>query len=144
MRAERRELIACIETDERPWWICADGSSPKGRDRQIVFGTWDSATKLLQRLAPILEKDLPLPAGTPIVYWLVFPDVTDFPELFSFDGPHPEPPTVRVTGTSATIKCPVDYLRGFARADNLADRHLAAASRKGCVCYGKSKCAATR
>ena len=125
--AHRRELVACMETADRPWWICAEGLWPAGGHRRIVFGTWESAAHLLQRLVPVLEKKLHLPARTPVVYRLLFPDVADFPPTLRLDGPVPERPVIDVVGTRVAIRCPVEYLRGFARADNLADRLLAEA-----------------
>ena len=123
--AERGELMGCVKTDLRPWWVRASSHGPENPRGQFLYGVWESTVNLLSRLAPLFDKDLPMGTVGPVVCRLRFPDIRDFSLDVEEGDRVSEAPRVHVTGTTATIDYLAVHLRQFAQADNRADRNLA-------------------
>lgn len=124
-------LSACIETTHRPWWVECEDQPSYERHYNIVLEIWKMARNWLVRLAPILEDILPnLPSG-PIVIQLCFDELINFDEATLLQpGPLTEP-VVEIRNNIIMIKCPLDYLRAFARPLNIGDRLMVAALVRG-------------
>lgn len=123
---ERGELLACVEINDVPWWIHASGRGHEASHRLAIYGVWESTVNLLSRLAPLFESGLEVPRERSVVCHMRFPDIQSYNSSIEEDAKAPDEPHIALTDSTATIDYRVAHLQRFARADNVADRELAA------------------
>lgn len=127
----RSTLASCIETASRPWWIAAEYGASTATGRSIQYQFWDMAQNWMVRVAPRLDKWFPdLPDG-PMSYRLELPDVDLFDPDKAFASSEFGKPDVKVEDGVVVITCGVDQLAAFARAENVGERQIIAAFKKG-------------
>ena len=73
-----RELLACVESASRPWWVQCEQLPEAGWHHDIVFGILDMVLGWLVRLAPMLEERLSMLPSGPVTIRLRFPDIETF------------------------------------------------------------------
>ena len=127
------EMLACVETGARPWWLRCSGASLPGdpRLRDVAVRIFDLFCEWLNRLAPLLEKSLEGLRPGPISYRIDFPEL----ERFSWDfnlaqSPFPAP-EIEILGEEAIVSCSPEYLGNFASPVNAGDRLAIAALARG-------------
>ena len=125
------ELLACVESASRPWWVqCSQ--LPEGRWHQhIVSGILDMVLGWLVRLVPVLEeRNAMLPSG-PVAFRVRFPDIETLSQRDSQLEETPVAPTIAVEDGAIAIDCVPRYLRCFLSAGNLGDRLMIASLVRG-------------
>lgn len=125
------ELLGCVETASRPWWVRSTQLSDESRARSIIFQVWDLTLHWLFRVATELESVLhSLPPG-PISISLTFPQVETFARKQETNVDPPTGPSVSVEGGEIHVACSPKYLRSFASEKNTGDRLMVEALLKG-------------
>ena len=123
---ERGELLACVEIHKVPWWIHASGRGHQASHRLAIYGVWESTVNLLSRLAPLFESELEMAIERSVVCRLRFPDIHSYSSTIEEEVNDPNEPHIAIVDSTATVDYLVTHLQRFARADNVADRALAA------------------
>lgn len=124
--AEDGYLLACVETEQRPWWVSASGRDVDASQRVAIYGVWESTMNLVSRLAPLFERHLRIPTSRrTVLIQLRFADIRDYAGTIEKSAGAPVPLRIDVKGHTATIDYLVVHLHRFAQADNVADRDLA-------------------
>ena len=127
----QRELLACVETAVRPWWVRCIDPPVSGWHHSIVFNILKMVLGWLIRVAPMLEKRLSaLPSG-PVTYCFRFPDIESFRQNNVQTAEMSLAPAFAVEDGQIVIDCTPRYLRSFLSADNLGDRLMIAALVRG-------------
>ena len=127
----QHELLACVETNARPWWVhCSE--LPESRWHSgIVFNILELVLGWLVRLSPLLEKRMcSLPSG-PVTFKFRFPDIEILSQNDIQTTKTPSAPTVAVEDGQIVIDCTPLYLRSFLSADNTGDRLMISAMMRG-------------
>ena len=126
-----RELLACVESASRPWWVQCSQLPEGGWHHDIVFGILAMVLGWLVRLVPVLEeRNAMLPSG-PVAFRVRFPDIETFSQRDSQVAETPVAPTVAVEDGQIAIDCVTRYLRCFLSAGNLGDRLMIASLVRG-------------
>ncbi len=120
-------MLACLETDIRPWWVgLADTGSGK-RAIGLAFRIWDAAGNWLVRLAPRLEAELPDLPEAPLAIWLDFPDIDDWSEERALAEASAARPSVEIVEGAIVVRTDEAALRAYSDPTNIGDRALIAA-----------------
>ena len=125
------ELVGCVETAERPWWVRCEEAPDDARARSVVYQVWELVQNWLVRTAPVLENALPELRRGPIIIDLTFPKIAEFTGR---QGEIVDPavgPTVSVENEIIQIACSIEYLRSFASELNTGDRLMVGALLEG-------------
>jgi len=129
-RAER-ELLACVESASRPWWLQCSQLPEGGRHKDLVFGILDLVLGWLVRLVPVLEDRYPtLPPG-PVAVRVRFPAIETFRRHDLERAEAAVAPGVAVEDGGIAIDCTPQYLRSFLSSGNLGDRLMIASLLRG-------------
>ena len=126
-----RQLVACVESASRPWWVQCDQLPEAGWHHYIVFSILDMVLGWLVRLAPALEEQLWMLQTGPAIYRFRFPDIETIDQR---DIPMTEisvAPGVTIEDGEIAIDCEPRYLRSFLSAGNLGDRLMIASLVRG-------------
>ncbi|MDE0001131.1 MAG: hypothetical protein OXQ29_00355 [Rhodospirillaceae bacterium] len=134
------EVLACIESASRPWWVhVRDGIPEGGWPRAVVFNVLKTVLGWLTRLAPGFEERYPaLPQG-PVTFRLRFPEIETFEQRDVDPERTPEPPSVAAVDGGIEIGCGPYYLRSFLKPGNLGDRLMIAAIARGLATLCRSE-----
>ncbi len=125
------ELLACVETSTRPWWVhCNEVRGPK-RLRRLVAEIVRLVLNWLVPLAPLLEKQLTTLPPAPVTYRLRFPDIERFTDDFALIKEPSSAPSVEIYNGKVLIMCSPGYLRSFVNRQNVGDRLMIAALVRG-------------
>ena len=125
------EVMACVESVSRPWWVQASELPEKQWHRDIVFSILDMILGWLVRLVPELEKRCStLPLG-PVAFRMRFPDIETFSQRDDEVPKEPMAPAVRVEKGEIEIDCVPRYLVSFLSSGNLGDRLMIASLVRG-------------
>lgn len=125
--AASAQLLGCVETASRPWWVRCNERPDDSRASSVVFQVWELVQSWLVRIAPMAEMLLPaLPSG-PVIIQLFFPGVETFVRRQGESADPVVPPTIAIEKGEIHITCPVAYLRSFASEKNTGDRLMVAA-----------------
>ena len=125
--AASAQLLGCVETASRPWWVRCNERLRDARASSVVYQVWELVQSWMVRTTPTVEALLPaLPAG-PVMIELFFPDVETFVARQGDRADPVIPPTVAIEKGAVHITCPVAYLRSFASKKNTGDRMMVAA-----------------
>ena len=117
-----RELLACVESASRSWWVQCSQLPNGGWHHDIVFGILDMFLGWLVRLVPMLEEQyVLLPAG-PVAFRVRFSAIETFRQRDNQVTEPPVAPAVAVEDGEIAIDCVPGYLRCFLNAGNLGDR----------------------
>ena len=137
-----REVLTCVETPERAWWVGCSEPPIGGAHHGLVFSILDAVRGWLLRLAPRVEERIyALPSG-PVTFRLRFPDIESFDGGSTRSVERPSAPSVDVEDGEIVIDCTPGYLRSFLSGDNLGDRLMIAALLQGvCLIRGEAKMA---
>ena len=127
-----REVLTCVETINRPWWVYCQDLPEESLARDFVFKIIDMTCFWLVRLAPLLEKRAyHLPSG-PVTYELQFADLhTIVPSDFQIRT-KPSAPSFRVKEGKVCIDCTLNFVRSFNASDNSGDPLMVQVLTKGC------------
>lgn len=117
-----RELLACVESASRPWWVHCSQLPEGGWHHQVVFGVLDMVLGWLVRLVPGLEDGKAALPSDPVAIRVRFPDIETFDQRSIQMPDAPVAPAVAVGGGEIAIDCTPQYLRCFLSAGNLGDR----------------------
>lgn len=117
-----RELLACVESASRPWWVHCSQLPEGGWHHQVVFGVLDMVLGWLVRLVPVLEDGNAALPSDPVSIRVRFPDIETFDQRGIQMPEAPVAPAVAVGGGEIAIDCTSQYLRCFLSAGNLGDR----------------------
>ena len=130
LHAVRGELVGCVETPHRVWWLSCEEGSADAAQRSIAFQVWDMALNWMGRAAEVLDE---LCAElTPVVAAAII-----FPDLALWTGkarPPPDrsaPPAVEVRYGMVRIIADVGYLASFGLEANTGDRWMVRALVEG-------------
>ncbi len=135
-----REILSCVETQTRPWWIlCRDWPQTEWR-RAVVWNVLIMGLKWLGRMAPTLEKTIiSKDQSDPVTFEFEFPNIENFNQTGTSVDEIPSAPKVSTHNSTIIIECSPEYLSGFLRTDNLNDRYLVAAFARGVFqLYGRT------
>ncbi|MDE0241438.1 MAG: hypothetical protein OXQ84_14815 [bacterium] len=125
------ELLACVESASRPWWVQCSRLPEGGWHLDVALGFLDMVLGWLVRLIPLLEdRNATLPSG-PVTIRVRFSDIETFDQR---DTQMPEAavaPAVVVEGREVGIDCTSHYLRCLLSAGNLGDRLMIASLVRG-------------
>ena len=116
-----RQLVACVESASRPWWVQCDQLPEAGWHHDIVFSVLDMVLGWLVRLAPALEERLWMLRKGPTTYRFRFPDIETFDQRDIHMTESPVAPGVTIEDGEIAIDCEPRYLRSFLSAGNLGD-----------------------
>ena len=119
-----REILVCVETVERPWWIRCNEFPTTEWHRGIVINMLQTVVGWLERVAPLLEKHLAILPSVPITYGLRFPDLESLTQNTVPPAEMSSTPVIAFEDGQAVINCGPDYLRSFLGADNSGDRMM--------------------
>ena len=125
------ELLACVETSTRPWWVHCDELPESRWHRRLAGEIWKVALQWLIPLAPLLEERLTTLSSAPVTYRLRFPDIGRFADDFAFAKEPNSAPSVEICEGKVLIGCSPDYLRSFLNRQNVGDRLMCAALVRG-------------
>ncbi len=125
--AASAELVGCVETAARPWWVRCQELPDDARASRITYQVWELVQNWLVRTATVLEAALPTLRSGPVVVWLTFPNVTEFTGCPGEIIDPPVPPIVTIKDDEIHIACSVGYLRSFASEKNTGDRLMVGA-----------------
>ena len=121
-----RELVVCVESASRPWWVQCSQLPEGGWHHDIVFNILDMVIGWLVRLVPVLEeRSAMLPSGS-VAFRVRFPAIQTFRQRDGQVTETPVAPTVAVEDGEIVIDCVPRYLRCFLSAGNLGDRLMIA------------------
>lgn len=127
----QHELLACVETAARPWWIRCNELPEHGWHQSIVFNILEMVLGWLVRVASLLEQGLSVLPSGPVTYRLRFPDIETFSQndvkTAVMSGALP----VAVADGEIVIDCAPTYLQSFLNVDNLGDRLMITALVRG-------------
>jgi hypothetical protein len=125
--AASAQLLGCVETASRPWWVRCNKRPDDSRASSVVYQVCELVQSWLVRIAPMVEARLPaLPAG-PIMIELFFPDVETFTGRQGESADPVVPPSIAIEKGEVHVTCPVAYLRSFASEKNTGDRMMVTA-----------------
>ena len=126
------EVLACIESSLRPWWVhISDGIPVERWPRAIIFDVAKTVLSWLARLVPALEERYPtLPSG-PVAFQVRFPEIETFGQREVDLVRTPRAPAVAVQDGEIVIDCHPRYLLSFFGPGNLGDRLMIAAMARG-------------
>ena len=127
----QHELLACVETAARPWWVRCSELPESGWHHSIVFNVLEMVLGWLVRLASLLEGRLSVLLSGPVTYRFRFPDIETFSQSDIQTAETPSAPAVAVEDGQVVIDCTPLYLRSFLSADNLGDRLMITALMRG-------------
>ena len=128
---ETRELLACTETNARPWWVhCTDLPESK-RHVRVVSMVWEMVTKWLVRFAPLIEEEIAIPFPGPITVLLEFPDIENFSHEVKTQSEEPCHPSVRIDNLTICVSCSTQYLYSFIDETNIGEVRMLTALLKG-------------
>ena len=127
----QHELLACVETAARPWWIRCIEPPESGWHHSIVFNILEMVLGWLVRLASLLEGRLSVLPSGPVTYRFCFPNVETFVQNDLQTEVMCAALPVAVEDGEIVIDCVPTYLRSFLGADNLGDRLMIAALVRG-------------
>ena len=126
-----RELLACVESASRPWWVQCSELPEGGWHRDVAFGILDMTLGWMVRLVPLLEdRNAALPSG-PVAIRVRFPAIETFRQRGIPMTETAVAPAVAVEGGEVVIDCTPQYLRSFLSAGNLGDRLMIASLVRG-------------
>ena len=131
----RHELLACVETAARPWWVGCDEIMESEWHRGIVFNVLEMVLGWLVRMAPLLEKQLSTPPPGPVTCQFRFSDIESFRQSDVQMAETYSQPAVAVEDGQIVIDCTPRYLHSFLSADNLGDRLMIAALARGIYAF---------
>ena len=135
-----REILSCVETQTRPWWIlCRDWPQTEWR-RAVVWNVLIMGLKWLGRMAPTLEETIiSKDQSDPVTFEFEFPNIENFNQTGTSIDEIPSAPKVSTHNSTIVIECSPGYLSGFLRTDNLNDQYLVAAFARGVFqLYGRT------
>ena len=125
------EVLACIESASRPWWVQCSQLPKKRWHRGIAIGVLDMLLSWLVRLVPVLEERCPtLPSGS-VALRIRFPDIETLSQRHAEVAQAPVPPAVALEDGGIVIDCVPRYLMSFLRPGNLGDRQMIASLTRG-------------
>ena len=125
------EVLACVESASRPWWVHCSQLPEERWPRGIVTGVLDMLFNWLVRLIPVFEERCPtLPAG-PVALRIRFPNIETFSQRHVEVGQAPVPPAVALQDGGIVIDCVPRYLLSFLHPGNLGDRLMIASLTRG-------------
>lgn len=127
----QHELLACVETAARPWWIRCIEPPESGWHHSIVFNILEMVLGWLVRLACLLEGRLSVLRPGPVTYRFRFPNIETLVQSDLQSAVMPATLSVAVEDGEIVIDCAPTYLRSFLGADNLGDRLMIAALVRG-------------
>ena len=126
-----RQLLACVESTSRPWWVQCSQLPEGGWQHDVVFGVMDMVLSWLVRLVPVLEaRNATLPSG-PVTLRVRFPAIETFRQRGTQMTATAVAPAVAVEDGEIAIDCTPQYLRCFLNAGNLGDRLMVASLVRG-------------
>lgn len=138
LEAMNGRLLAVVESHDRPWWI--DYSAGGSDKREFTSRIWDAAQRWMVRLAPILDRELPLLPDGPVWVRLRFPDIAELSEESLLKGGQAERPNVALEAGVICVDSPVAALSGYVDATNIAERYLISAIALGaCALTGAKR-----
>ena len=126
-----RQLLACVESASRPWWVqCSQ--LPEGRwHHDVVFGVLNMVLGWLVRLVPLLEdRNASLPPG-PVTLRVRFSAIETLHQRGIQMPEAAVAPAVALEGREIAIDCTPQYLRCFLSTGNLGDRLMIASLVRG-------------
>jgi hypothetical protein len=116
------ELLACVETETRPWWVRCTEYPEDRRAGSVVYQVWELVLNWLVRAAQALEARVPdLPPG-PITVRLAFPEIDQFVGRPTEKIDKPVGPSAKIESGDIHLACTPTYLRSFASERNTGDR----------------------
>ncbi len=124
-------LLACVETQVRPWWIETKRGGESEQGRLLHFHLWEMAHNWLLRAVPCFERHLSAIPEGPIGFRIVADGADDYDPATAFAGTEPVAPGVAVVGAEIVIDCSNLYIAAFGRPDNIGDRMMIAAMAAG-------------
>ena len=125
------EVLACVESASRPWWV-QFGELPEVRWHYgIVFNVLEMVLGWLVRLVPVLEERCPTLPGGPVAFQIRFSNIETLSQRDAEVAQAPLPPVVAVEDGEITIDCMPGYLRSFLSPGNLGDRLMIASLVRG-------------
>ena len=127
----QHELLVCVETDARPWWICCIEPPKSGWHHSVVFSVLEMVLGWLVRLASLLERRLSVLLSGPVTYRLRFPDIETFSQNDMQTAVMPAALPVAVGEAEIVIDCAPSYMGSFLNVDNLGDRLMIVALVRG-------------
>ena len=120
--AANGELLGCVETKNRTWWVYSTEQPTEKRHRRLIAMVWEMTLNWLNRLAPLLEaRSMQLRSGE-ILYRLTFPDIEELEDEMDWEEQDIARPSMEIRGTNVIIGCSGPYLQSFALARNLGER----------------------
>ena len=125
------EVLACVESASRPWWVQCSQLPEDRWHHGIVFGVLDMVLGWLVRLVPVLEERCPILAPGPVTFRIRFPDIETFDQRHAEVAPAPVAPAVTVEGGEIALYCAQRYLSSFLSPGNLGDRLMIASLLRG-------------
>ena len=119
-----RELLACVESISRPWWVQCNQIPESGWHYDIVFGILEMVLGWLVRLVPVFEeRNVGLPPD-PVTFRVRFPAIETFHQRDNQLTETPVAPKVAVEDGEIAIDCVPRYLSCFLSPGNLGDRQM--------------------
>ena len=127
----QEEVLACVESASRPWWVQHGKVPEAGWHRDLTFKVLDLILGWLGRLVPMLEERCAtLPSG-PVAFRIRFPEIETFSRRDAEVAQAPAAPAVSVEDGQIVIACTPGYLRSFLSPGNLGDRLMLASLTRG-------------
>ena len=127
-----REVLACVESPSRPWWVeTCDGIPEERWPRDIVFDVLKAVLSWLARLAPAFEERFPMLPPGPVTLRFRFPNIKAFSQHEVDLERTAEVPTVSEADSGIEIACGPRYLQSFLKPGNLGDRLMIVAMVRG-------------
>ena len=127
-----REVLACIESASRPWWVhFCDGLPEEQWPRAIVCDVLKAVLGWLARLVPAFEERYPMLPPGPVAFRFRFPAIGTFGQRWVDQEQTVEAPAVAVEDGGIVVGCGPRYLQSFLGPGNLGDRLMIAAMARG-------------
>ena len=125
------EVMACVESGSRPWWVQCRELPADRWHRGIVFSVLDMLLGWLGRLVPELEARYPSLPSDPVVFRIRFSDIETFSQRDAEVLRGPVAPAVTVEAGEVAVDCVPRYLQSFLSPGNLGDRLMIASLVRG-------------
>ena len=126
-----RQLLACVETAARPWWVYCAELPESGWHHGLTLNILELVLNWLVRLAPAIEERLVMLPPGPVTYRLRFPHIETIRQNEIAEHETSEAPAVAVEDGVITIDCTPRYLHSFLSPGNLGDRLMLTALVQG-------------
>lgn len=132
--ARNDHLLGCTKRCERVWWVVSPRVPERAELRDLLFQFWDCVLSWTDRLAPVVEREWPIPEARSLELCLELPDFDRWQQSASGNSSLAHADIHIDTDAKdkrVTLTVPEGFFRYFNQAKNVAERLLVTAILEG-------------